>query len=340
MHVIGLDIGGANLKAASTENESHSLAFPIWREPEKLEEKLRELVAGFKTPACYAVTMTAELADCFQTKKEGVHFILNAVEKMADGIPVKIWQTGAEFVSPEVSREIPLMVAASNWHALSTWVGRLVESGNSLMIDIGSTTTDIIPLVNGVPVPNGLTDPERVSTGELVYTGIRRTPLCSLEKEMKLGDRNFRLAAELFATTYDVYLLQEKIEENWDCFETANGKPATIHHAYDRMTRMFCADRTEFTLEEMRTAAKRFKQSQVSLIEAAISQVIEVQGFQQVDNVIASGEGEFLVDEIVRQHSLLQNSSYAKFSKMVSEDSSQSACAFAVARLASERVFI
>ena len=101
----------------------------------------------------FAVTMTAELSDCFRTKAEGVDFILRAVEDVAGTTPVFVWQTGAEFVTPAVAREIPLLVAASNWHALATWVGRLVPESGALLIDIGSTTTDIIPLLDGVPVP-------------------------------------------------------------------------------------------------------------------------------------------------------------------------------------------
>ncbi len=340
MHVIGLDIGGANLKAASTENHSVSIPFPIWKEPGKLENRLRELLFDFKKPDCYAVTMTAELADCFQTKSEGVNFILDSIEKMAGKIPVQVWQTGAEFVSANVAREIPLLVAASNWHALSTWVGRLATDGNALMIDIGSTTTDLILLNNGVPVPTGMTDPERLSTGELVYTGVKRTPLCALSSSLPIGENIYRLSAELFATTYDVYLLLKQIGEDANCFETANGKPANVENAYGRLARMLCADRTEFTFDQIKEAAEYFYQCQKKQIIEAIDQILKEQSINQIQSVIGSGEGEFLVDEIVSSHPLLKEASYTKLSKIITGEASQAACAYAVSRLAAERVLV
>jgi uncharacterized hydantoinase/oxoprolinase family protein len=75
------------------------------------------------------------------------------------------------------------------------------------MIDIGSTTTDIIPLDKGRVAVRGRTDTERLRTGELVYAGIRRTPLCALATELPLGQGPpIGLAAELFATSLDVFL--------------------------------------------------------------------------------------------------------------------------------------
>lgn len=338
MHVIGLDIGGANLKAASTENQAHSIPFPVWKEPENLAGKLAELLSGFAKPDCFAVTMTAELADCFQTKAEGVNFILDSINQMANGIPVQVWQTGAEFVSTEVARDIPRLVAASNWHALSTWVGRLVPDGNSLMIDIGSTTTDIIPLREGVPNPEGMTDPERLSSGELVYTGVRRTPLCALLNEIIVDEKKYHLAAELFATMHDVYLLLEKIKEDPGCLETANGKPATIDAACDRVTRMLCADHTELNRDQIMQLAEQFYSKQKKLVSDALTRVVRNQSFETVQAVIGSGEGEFLVDELVQFHPELRNCSYTKLSEVITGEISSAACAYAVARLGSERI--
>ena len=87
------------------------------------------------------------------------------MERAVDGLPVIVWQTGAEFVTLSIARDIPLLVAAANWHGLATWLGRLAPKGNALLIDIGSTTTDIIPLLDGVPVPAGLTDREMAAIG-------------------------------------------------------------------------------------------------------------------------------------------------------------------------------
>ena len=67
----------------------------------------------------------------------------------------------------------PMSVASTNFLASATLVGRQVP--DALLIDMGSTTTDIIAIAGGKPAPRGLTDGERLATGELVYTGLTRT---------------------------------------------------------------------------------------------------------------------------------------------------------------------
>ena len=180
MRVLGLDIGGANIKAATESAAAMSVAFEIWRAPERLAAALSPIVERFASAELLAVTMTAELADCFSTKSEGIDCVLRAVEAVAGKRPIRVWQTSGEFVSPDEAREEPRLTAAANWHALATFVGRLVPRGSALLIDIGSTTSDLIPLVDGLPMPTGRTDVERLQSGELVYCGVRRTPLCAL----------------------------------------------------------------------------------------------------------------------------------------------------------------
>ena len=228
MRIVGLDIGGANLKLADADGRGRSRAFAMWKDFSRLECVLSEQLDAFGDADLVAVTMTAELADCFATKAEGIDFILNAVERAADRRPVFVWQTGGEFVTPDEAQELPELVAAANWHALATWAGRIAPAGKALLADLGSTTADFIPIENGMPVPVGRTDLERLQSGELVYSGVRRTPLCAVASSVEFRGASCPLAAELFATTLDVYLLLGERADEPANTDTANGKPATI----------------------------------------------------------------------------------------------------------------
>src|SRR5262249_26676467 len=149
------------------------------------------------------VTMTGELCDCFAGKRDGVNAIVDAVARAAGPVPVRVWCTDGRFLSLAEARRAPLKVASANWHALATFSGPGVPQGRPLLLDTGSTTTDIIPLVDGRPCPAGWTDPQRLESGELVYAGVRRTPLIGLMDG----------AAEVFATTLDVFLLLGMVPE-------------------------------------------------------------------------------------------------------------------------------
>jgi len=335
--VLGLDIGGANIKAADTDGHAASIPFEIWKDPDRLADVLDELVASFAAWNLLAVTMTAELADCFATKADGVRTVLRAVEQAARSKRIVVWQTGAEFVAPEVAIEIPRLVAAANWHALATFAGRLVSDPSALLIDIGTTTTDIIPLQHGVPCPTGLTDCERLQAGELVYLGVRRTPICALTDSVPFQDAACPLAAELFATTLDVYLLRGDIAEDASDTDTANGKPATRGAAHDRIARMLCCDRTEVTFEEAVSMARHLADVQKRKIHVALDRVLD-RLTPACATVLISGSGSFLTRQLLAQHTRLQDATRIELARCFGPRVSEAACAFSVARLAMERV--
>ena len=214
MRVLGWDIGGANLKASDGAQRSIERSFPLWKQPEQLAEALAALASELEPADLWAVTMTGELADCFATKREGVTRILGAALEAAGGIPVLVWTTTGEFVPVVEAIEWPLLTAASNWLALATWVGRMAPTGNALLVDTGSTTTDVIPLLNRFPDPRGRTDVERLQSGELVYTGWKRTPVAAIAPAVELRGQPCPLAAELFAAAWDIHLLTGAVEES------------------------------------------------------------------------------------------------------------------------------
>ena len=162
----------------------------MWRESDRLTGRLEAVLARFPETTRVVATMTGELADCFATKAEGVAAITGALVAAAGDRPVWLWSIREGFVTPDRALQRLFDVAASNWHALATWVGRQVPLGRTLLIDIGTTSSDLIPLHDGQPRAQGATDLERQLHGELVYTGARRTPLCAVPGPVTLrGDR-------------------------------------------------------------------------------------------------------------------------------------------------------
>ncbi len=344
VNILGLDIGGANVKAASADGHSICRPFEIWKEPDRLPEILNDLAnqlveqSGSKFDLL-AITMTAELADCFQTKAEGVDAILRSVEQVANSIPIVVWQTGAEFITPDIARDIPFLVAAANWHALATFVGRVVPQSSAVLIDIGSTTTDIIPLLNGVPIPHGLTDVERLQSGELVYSGVGRTPLCAIAHTVPFRDTYCPMAAEFFASSLDIYLTLGEISEDRNDTRTANGKPATIEAAHDRIARMLCCDRLEFTADDAESVSRFLADVQKQRLAGPLERVLARLN-QTCEVVLISGEGSFLARTLATENPRCQNADKIALAEIFSAEVSESACAFAVARLAAERIVL
>ena len=325
--ILGLDIGGANLKLATDDGRAVSAAFPLWRHPERLAARLWELAEPLGEPELVAVTMTGELADCFATKAEGVDRILASVESAFAKRPVAVYSTAGRFLSPRLAREVPREIAAANWHAQATWAGRFVPQGPAVLIDIGSTTTDLIPLCDGRPCPQGRSDPARLLSCELVYRGVRRTPLMALGPFVSAAARKIPAAAELFATTLDVFLILGEIAEDANDFDTANGRPATRPCAHDRIARMACSDRTEFSWHDAVAAARRYREVLRLELELSLQAVLAV---TPAEIAITSGSGEFLARQLAASAGLTCRSLCQELSPPLAE----AACAYAVAVLA------
>jgi probable H4MPT-linked C1 transfer pathway protein len=338
VNVLAWDIGGANLKASDGEELSCETAFPLWKHPEDLAQAMATIASRFPPADCWAVTMTGELADCFATKAEGVRRILEAAAQAAKSVPLSVWTTVGEFVSPEDAKDVPILAAASNWLALATWVGRMAPEGPAMLIDIGSTTTDIIPLRNGFPDPQGRTDVERLLSGELVYSGARRTPVNTLTNRVTFRRRKCPLASETFASMLDVYLLLGLIKEETDNRETANGRPATRSEAFDRLARMLCADRDECSEEEIQVIANELALSQRLQMSAAFARVSRRFEIPPAV-VILSGSGEFLAQSALdNAGKALEAAPRISLTSILGPTHATAACAYALARLARERL--
>ncbi len=328
IRTIGLDIGGANLKAAHSDQVAFTQPFPLWKQPEQLSAAIKTIVDCMPPADHFAATMTGELCDCFASKGDGVRHILESLEAALPGRSIHLWRNDGRFVAIGNVRDDLLPLAAANWLALAHFVGRLEPRGSALLIDIGSTTTDIIPLVAGRPQPQGRTDLERIRSGELVYVGASRTPLCAL-----LGPP---YAAEWFATTQDIYLLLGMSQENLQDLGTADGRPATREYARARVARMLCADVDQLTEDKILEIAKQADRALRRAVREALTRVAaRMPGAVQA--LVVSGSGEFLVEAILAE----AFTSLPRVISLRNEFGSQlsgCACAFALAKLAQEHL--
>lgn len=294
--VLGWDVGGANVKAARLEGEAKlrvvERAFALWREPDRLPEVLGEVAGELGGADWMAVTMTAELADCFATKREGVGRVLDAfAQAFPDTLP-RVFAVDGRFLSPEAARRRPLRVAAANWMASATLVSE--RTRNAFLVDVGSTTTDVIPIVGGQVAARGRTDPARLRSGELVYTGALRTPVCAIVRSLPFRGRRCRVAAELFAVAADAHLwLGEIAESDYTC-ETPDGRGRTPDEAGARLARMIGADTEMLGPDEITAIAESVAEAQVRQIVSGIRQVMRRLGPASPRAAVLTGQGTFL----------------------------------------------
>jgi len=301
--IVGWDIGAANVKAAGLFQEQAgdalervaSRPFEIWRGKDLLPEVLQEvfnIVVGAEPPQAMAVTMTAELSDIFASKREGVLFVFEKVEEVFAGQEIYAFSLSGEFVPLKEARCHPLDFAASNWLASAQWIAD--HFANCLIVDIGSTTTDIIPILDGKVAAGGRTDTERLSSGELVFTGALRTNLAAIVQSVPVAGRICRVASEYFAVSGDVHLILGNLTPvDYKC-TTPDGREPSVDSARARIARLVCADIEMLSAEEIDELARYVHEKQILQIRSGMEQVTSRLPRLRKYPVIVLGAGAFL----------------------------------------------
>jgi probable H4MPT-linked C1 transfer pathway protein len=275
--MIGIDVGGANLKVVDRDGV-HIHYCPLW-EKTPLVPLLSEYRTGPDTPA--AVVMSGELADCFGNKAEGIAFIVRAVQEV---FPRAVFYgTDAEFHTTAVPQ-----LAAANWLASADYLR--TSYPDAVLVDAGSTTTDIIPLPL-FPELKGLTDLRRLQKGYLIYTGMLRTSIPALLRIVVLDGIPTPLSTEFFAVSADAHLMLGHITaEQYSC-DTPDHREKTHTAAMRRLARVVCADLEEIGEAGALRIAEQFWDVQRALVCDKVRKVMAAAG---ATDVVTAGIGSSL----------------------------------------------
>ena len=334
--MIGWDVGGVNTKAARVVRGEliavHGRPFELQRAPSLLMPLLRELAADFgvtgSAGATHAVTMTAELSQAFRTKREGVAFVLDAFASAFPSASMRVFTVDGRFIAPADAREHPLSVAAANWTATATYVAR--HHPDALLIDIGTTTTDIIPIVGGVVVAKGRTDPARLASGELVYTGALRTPAEAMASHVPVGGEAVGVSAEGFALSGDVHVWRGDLDPADYTVPAPDGRLVTREFSGERLARVVCADRDMLDDAAVSAIADALARAQVERIVDAIRGIVA--RHPSLTTAVVTGLGAFIADAAARAAGL----DVVRLADELGQDGARFAPAAAVALLCEE----
>lgn len=300
--LLGLDVGGAHLKAALLHAGKpvaiREAACRLWEGLDRLEAAFAETLSGWPPPDVVALTMTGELVDLFPDRAVGVRRLLEAVAERFPGRALWIWSLEG-FLAPEGAVARPLAVASANWRATAALLALRLPAG--ILVDIGSTTTDLVPFAAGSVRARGLDDAERLAEGELVYQGVIRTPLMALADRVPFRGRLVGVMAEYFATTADVFRLVGRLDEEFDRHPAADNGPKTPEGSARRILRMVGTDLGAASFAEARTLAGVFAEAQLRRIADGLALVLSRGEPSEDAPLVAAGCGAFLVEELARR---------------------------------------
>lgn len=266
--MIGIDVGGANLKVVD-DSGAHIHYCPLW-EKSPVTEILRTYAVAGKTEA--AVVMSGELADSFSSKQDGIAFIVKSVRAAFPN--ARFYGTDGRFHDGPVPD-----LAAANWLASADYLRE--KYADALLVDVGSTTTDIIPL-NRFDSLVGMTDLDRLRAGYLVYTGMLRTSIPTLIRTVPLEGKDIPVSTEYFATSADAHLVIGNITEEMYTCDTPDRKEKTVDASLRRLARVLCSDLEEIGNDGAMQVARAFRDMQREIIRNAARDAARESGTRRI----------------------------------------------------------
>ncbi len=313
--VIGWDIGGAHLKAARAENgrivAAMQIASPLRLGIASVSAAFAQARNTLGTPELHAVTMTGELADTFASRREGVEALAALAARELDAATLRLYAGRAGFIAAgEASRHVD-DIASANWHASAAFVARVRQT--ALFADMGSTTTDLVPVRDGRIVASGYTDAERLAAGELAYTGLVRSSVMTITRDAPVAGRRTPLINEHFATMADVHRILEALPEGADQMTTADGRDKGLAASRARLARMVGRDASDGEDAEWRELARWFAEAQIRTITDAAMLVVSRGTLPPNAPVAGAGIGEAVLRELARR----LDRSYVAFTELI-----------------------
>ena len=301
--VVGWDIGGAHLKAARVKGGRVEAVVqaptPLWLGLDSLEAAFAAIGAELGLADRHAITMTGELCDAFPSRREGVAGLATiAAKRLAPAVP-SLYAGRAGFVDVGEAAAHAADIASANWHATAALVA--LRAPYALIIDIGSTTADLIPVAAGRIVAAGYTDAERLAAGELVYTGMARSFVMALTDRAPFRGAWTPLMNEYFASAADVHRILGDLPDGADKMATADGREKTVEASRARLARMIGREADEGAASEWHGLAAFLAEAQIRQIADAASLRLSRNDVPPDAPVVAAGVGETMAAEVARR---------------------------------------
>jgi len=270
---LGWDMGGAHLKIAVLDSKGRLIAveqYPcaLWRGLDQLTLLLNPILKKWAPISQHALTMSGEMVDLFSDRVSGVRTLIETFAQFVGETPLQIYSAHLGFISLNESKGNETYIASANWLASAAWAAQYLDHG--ILLDIGSTTTDVLCFEQGCPTPVSIGDADRLVSGELVYTGVTRTPLMALAQHIVWKGLSRGVMAELFATTADVYRVLRTLPDHADQHDTADGGPKTPAASITRIARMIGMDGNEYEEAEWVQLAEVWQSLQQKQIRVAL----------------------------------------------------------------------
>lgn len=291
---LGIDIGGAHLKLVGLDTKKKIihvsyLQCPIWENLNNLSHHLNKLKKSVKIDSVVCcITMSAELCDFFKNRSLGVRKISSICNKT--GLKFLFFSNRKGYFTKKLC---PNSISSMNWLAPAVFLANLLE--NAILIDLGSTTTDITIIKDSKIINKGFNDFDRLKNHELVYTGIVRTPIFSFSNKISIGKSHLRIVPEFFSNMADIYRINNSLPKNSDLLPSMDKRSKSLINSLRRVSRNFGFDYQHSQERLLKNISKKLINLQLKFIFESMHTQLKQKEISKKLPIIACGIGKELI---------------------------------------------
>ncbi|BBE30071.1 hypothetical protein OSSY52_02120 [Tepiditoga spiralis] len=289
MEILTLDIGGANLKYCIFSFQSNKIEIKEYDELNILNNNLNvfELFLKkeiFKITSKNSIdkilfTQTASLI--YENNKEGVKKIASILKEVFKG---EIFMfTPDRLINIEIL-DFERYTECYNW-AITR---ELCKDRKGIIIDMGSTSTDIIPILEKENNKNNIM---RLIDGEVNYLGMVRTILQSVIKTVPYKNFDVPIIAEPILKTGDIFYYLDMIPYNKHLNYSSNIKFINKLEIENKICQLIASDKNFLSKEEINIIIKYIYEEIKNTIKFKINKIMKKNNLDNNITLFATGYG-------------------------------------------------
>jgi probable H4MPT-linked C1 transfer pathway protein len=197
-----------------------------------------------------------------------------------------------------------------NWHSIGKYLTNFVK--NALIIDFGSTTTDFICIKDGKIMNKAFNDFKRLLNGEILYTGLIRTPLFAIKKNIKYKSKNISIIPEYFANTSDIYRINKQIKKEFDIDDETDFSDKNVIGSYKRIARSFGMDYHFKDKLFIKKLSENIMNEQLNMIYENTEKLLKKFNMKKKSLIILSGIGQAVLKKLFKNNKVKLLEDYFK----------------------------
>ena len=301
---LGIDIGGAHIKIVGLDKQKKIILvkyikFYFWKNKAKLF-KFFDFINSISTPHTkIGITLTAELCDIFETRIDGFKKIYNECKRLKNKF---FFYTSSKEVFTVKSNTKKII--SMNWHATGKFISKNLS--NAVIVDFGSTTTDIICIKNKIIKNLSFDDFSRLKNNELIYTGLTRTPIFGIMNELSLNGINYPVIPEFFSSMSDVYRINKSLDKILDIDDTADNTEKNLNQSFIRVARNFGFDFDKSNKELLKKISRKLINCQMNKIAVSLDKLIIKFNMSKKVPIVLCGIGNKVLRNFLKSKNILE----------------------------------